>query len=253
MLFFSTSIFSQIFTKEIKGLVLSDGLDVDGILIVNKNSNKSTITNKEGFFIIDVRMNDTINFSAIQFKFKQQIITDEIYESGELIIKLDEKVNMLSEVVLKPHNLSGNLIQDLEKINTDDVVNGATLGLTNATVRIPTQSERKLYAATTWNVQGTSISLDPIFNAISGRTKMLKKRVQLEEKDDFVEKIIKEFGNDFFVIGLQIPENKIHEFLYFSAAHKRFTEVVKSGSVFNITNFLEAMSGQFLNQMNEEE
>ena len=251
LLLFSSSLFSQIFHKEIKGLVLSDSLDVDGILVVNKNSNKSTVTNKEGFFIIDARKNDTINFSAIQFKFKQQIITQDIYEKEELIIKLDEKVNELPEVVIKPHNLSGNLMQDLEKINTDDIVNGVTMGLPNATVTMPTQSERKLYAATAWNVQGTSVSLDPIINAISGRTKTLKKRVNLEDKDEFVEKILMDFGEDFFVIGLQIPENRIQEFLSFSSSQQRFSRVAKSGNAFDLTRFLEAMSGQFLKQINE--
>ena len=251
---FSSSLFSQIFHKEIKGLVLSDSLDVDGILVVNKNSNKSTVTNKEGFFIIDARKNDTINFSAIQFKFKQQIITQDIYEKEELIIKLDEKVNELPEVVIKPHNLSGNLMQDLEKINTDDIVNGVTMGLPNATLTMPTKSERKLYTTTTWDPNGNDggvVALDPIMNAISGRTKMIKKRVDLEEKDKLTEKILMDFGKDFFTIGLQIPENRIQEFLSFSSSQQRFSRVAKSGNAFDLTRFLEAMSGQFLKQINE--
>ena len=221
--------------------------------MINQTTQKSTVTNQTGYFQIEVKLNDTLLFSVVQYKIKSLVIAPEIYIQEEILVKLEEKVNELPDVVVRPFNLSGNLTSDVKNINTDNIVNASTLGLPNADVPIPTQSERKLYTATDWNFEYNKVKLDPLINAISGRTKMLKNKIKLEKEEDLVEKIIKDFGEDFFVIGLQIPENKIYEFLYFSASHERFTTVAKSGSAFDITNFLKAMSGQFLKQLNEKE
>ena len=243
---FSSSLFSQIFPKEIKGQVISDSLDVDAILVVNKNSNKSTITDKEGFFIIDARMNDTINFSAIQFKFKQQIITQDIYESGEFVIMLEEKVNELPDVVIRPYNLSGNLANDMKGINTDDVVNGATLGLPNATVRMPTQSERRLYTATS----GGIFTLDPVINAITGRTKMLKNRVRLEKNDKELYATMNSFEKNFYLNHLKIPEENIIGFLFFCAADPKFD--LLQGNSLLVLEFFELKSKEYLKNIASE-
>lgn len=250
---FSTTLFAQDFQKKIEGQVISDSLDVNDVHVMNISTNISTITDVSGRFHVEVKLNDTLLFSAIQYQLKRVIISSDEYIKGEILIKLDEKINKLSEVVVSPHNLSGNLAQDIKNINTDDVFNGAILGLPNATVTVLTQSERKLYTATDWNFEYNKVKLDPIINAITGRTKMLKKRVDFEEKVDFTEKIIKDFGKYFFTTGLQIPEDRIQEFLNFSSSHERFLRVVKSGNAFELTNFLEAMAGQFLKQLNEKE
>ncbi len=240
---FSISLIAQTFSKEINGQLVSDSLDVEGVLIINKNSNKSTITNKQGFFSIDARVNDSIVFSAIQFQFKLQIITYEIYENGEFVVKLDEKINKLSEVVVKPYNLSGNLAEDMKNVNTDNVINSATLGLPNATVSLPTQSERKLYTA-------NSGVLDPLINAITGRTKMLKKRVRLEKGDKELYKTMNSFEKDFYLNHLKISEENIIGFLFFCAADPKFD--LLQGNSLLVLEFFELKSKEYLKNITSE-
>lgn len=234
------SLLSQTFQKELKGRITSDSLDVEGIHVMNTSRNISTITNKVGFFKIEAKLNDTLLFSAIQYKMKTIILTPEVYFQEEILVKLEEKINKLPEVVVRPYNLSGNLANDMKSINTDDVVNGVTLGLPNAKVLKPTQSERKLYTATSG---GGTLAIDPIINAITGRTKMLKNRVKLEKKEKELSETMSSFERMFYLNHLKIPKENIYSFLYFCAASPKFDEV--QGNTLLVLEFFETKSIEY--------
>lgn len=228
-------------------MVISDSLDVEGVHVMNTSRNISTVTDKAGYFLIEARLNDTLLFSAIQYKLKTIIITEEVYFQEEILVKLEEKINKLPEVVVRPYNLSGNLANDMKGINTDDIVNGATLGLPNAKVSKPTQSERKLYTATSG---GGALAIDPIINAITGRTKMLKNRVKLEKKEKELNETMSSFEKNFYVNHLKIPKENIYSFLYFCAASPKFDEV--QDNTLLVLEFFELKAKDYLKMISPE-
>ena len=240
MLLFSAPIFGQTTYKELRGQVISDSLEVEDIYVINQTSQESTITNQNGYFQIEVKLNDTLLFSAVQYKIKSIIIAPEIYIQDEILVKLEEKVNELPDVVVRPYNLSGNLAEDSRNINTDDVVNGVKLGLPNASVRMPTQSERKLYTATA----SPLTSLDPLINAITGRTKMLKNQVKLEKKENELNETMSSFEKSFYLNHLKIPEENIVGFLYFCAASPEFDPI--QSNLLLVLEFFEKKAGEYL-------
>ena len=137
ILLFSFSAFSSaqtFFSKNIQGKVYSADGDVAATHVLNATTKRATITDSDGFFSIQARLNDTIVFSAVQYKKKELIVTTEILAQRMLNIPLEESLTVLDEVIVTPYNLSGDITKDLLVIKTEQVVTAQTLGLPNAYV-----------------------------------------------------------------------------------------------------------------------
>ncbi len=197
--------------KEINGRVLSATKDVEAIHILNKTSNKATITNAKGDFSIPVRINDTLLISGVQFHKKEMLITTKLLAQTTIYITLIEKVNELDEIVVRPYNLSGNIASDELNAKTDDIVTASTMGLPGANVILPPKSQRMLNSAT------SGFGIGTLINAISGRTKMLKKRVALERENRIIAEVSNNYDKKNLSIQSGIAEEKMDDFIFFCA------------------------------------
>ena len=99
--------------EDFSGKVFSDSLDISGIHVVNKNSGATTITNRKGEFSIGVQPTDTILFSAVHIKLQALVMDSLVLSQPEINVYIEHAVNELKEVVVKPHNLTGNLADDV--------------------------------------------------------------------------------------------------------------------------------------------
>ena len=170
----TSSVRSQdVFSGKLEGRVYSEDGDVAATHVLNMTTQRATITDINGFFSIPVTLNDTLVFSAVQYKRKEIVVTSGMLESKLLLIPLEEFLTELDEVVVTPYNLTGDIVKDLGSLDIEPVVTTSTLDLPNAYVKPITKAERELYAATA----NPYMSFDPLINAITGRTKMLKNRV----------------------------------------------------------------------------
>lgn len=57
--------------------------------------------------MIPVRLNDTLVFSAVQFKRKEIVVTEEVLNTRLLFVPLQDVLTELQEVVVMPYNLTG--------------------------------------------------------------------------------------------------------------------------------------------------
>lgn len=224
------------FSKDIEGKVSSADGDVAATHVLNISTRKAAITDIDGFFTINASLKDTLVFSAIQFQRKEIIVTAEVLTSKTIYITLDPALNQLEEVVVMPYNLTGNLAQDMR---SEPVVVAATLGLPNAYVKKKTQSERKLNEATTG---GGLIPVNPLINAITGRTKMLKDRVKRDEKYARTERVRAFYVDSLYINNLKIPELKIDDFMYFCEVDDSFSSIVDTHDQIQIWEFLRKKS-----------
>ncbi|MGO4920792.1 hypothetical protein [Maribacter spongiicola] len=239
LFFFSVFSFAQTgeYTK-LEGRVYSDDGDVAATHVLNLTSNRASITDENGYFSIPVRLLDTLEFSAIQYKKKIIVVTMAIYESKLISVGLEEALTELDEVTVTPYNLSGNLLRDLPTLDLDPVVTASTLGLPNAYVKIPTKAERELQAATANPI----MSMDALLNGISGRTKMLKNRVERNKLYSRTERVRDFYADSVYVKQLSIPLDKIDDFLYYCEVDPRFQEVVDTHSELDIWEYLRKKS-----------
>ena len=222
-------------TKQLTGKVIAKDKDVTGVVVQNSTTKKATITDVDGSFTIRVALNDTLVFSALQFKRKVLPITPTFFNATFLTITLEEFVNELEGVVVQPYNLSGRLGSDVVGLNLEKDVSAEALGLPNAHVRVITQSERKLYEATSG---GGLIPLNPILNAISGRTKMLKNRVNIDNTYARTQRVQEFYADSIFKADLKIPYEKIDDFMYFCEVDSVFQATVDTHDKLKIWEFL---------------
>ena len=237
------------FSDRLQGKVLHDTKSIADVHVMNTTSRKATITDEDGNFSLPVKLGDTLVFSAVQFKRKTMVVTITILESASVFVPLEEFVNELDEVVLRPFDLSGDLTRDMENLNTEAVVTASTLGLPNAYAKPLTQSERLLREASGGSVvlgagiaPGAVAPLNPIINAITGRTKMLKKRVVRDTKYARTERVRHFYADSLFVRELKIPQNKIDDFMYFCEVDPAFSSIVDTHDRLKIWTFIRKKS-----------
>ena len=232
----SNIIWSQ--TVDIYGQIESEN-DVENIHIINKTSQKFTITNAQGEFKISAKVNDTLVVSSIQNKLKTLIVDLETVLSKKITITLEEQVNQLDEVVVGKV-LTGDLYKDMENVEGKPV-NSKTLGIPSYSGKPKTQSERRVKEATT----GSGIvPLFPIINAISGRTKKLKQRVKLERQDAMMYKVKAKLSEALFQED-PLPEDHIMAYFYFVAEDPDFMSICKNKSDFEVLIFLKKKLGVY--------
>jgi len=242
ILFCPIFIFGQ---KNVAGKVIGIG-DVEGIHVFNKTFQKCTITNTRGEFKIPARLNDTIVLSAIQFKLRDFVVNSETMDIQPLLLLLEEQVNELDAVYIKP-TLSGYLFKDAQQIKTKQQVTAKTLGLPNAHVIPPSQAERRLYTA-----NSPSSPVDALINAISGRTKMLKKMAGYAKKNKLEDSVVSSFSQ-IMVDDFKIPEDKLFDFLYYASDDALFSQIVKTNSNIIIYDFIKEKSKTYLALQNNKE
>ncbi|WP_149277385.1 carboxypeptidase-like regulatory domain-containing protein [Pareuzebyella sediminis] len=238
------------FSDKLQGRVYSADGDVAATHVLNTTTQRATITDSNGFFEISAKLNDTLVFSAVQYKRKEIVVTISILKSKLVLVPLEPALTELDEVVVTPYNLSGDMATDLRQLSIRPVVTASTLGLPNANAKTFTQSERLLREATAMKVSGTTAglgaggaaSLNPIINAITGRTKMLKKRVERDHTYARTLRVRNYYADSLYTKLLRIPDDKIDDFFYFCEVDTKFQTIVDTHDRLKIWDFLEKKS-----------
>ena len=118
---FSLVLMAQEERIKIDGKIQVKTDELEGIAVYNSSANQGTTTDKEGRFVIEVKLNDILSFSALQFKDFSIIIDERIVKSKQVTALLVEEVNKLDEVIILPYDLSGSLFVDLNAVRTYNV------------------------------------------------------------------------------------------------------------------------------------
>lgn len=229
-------------TVDIKGQIMADG-DVDGIHVINKTANAFTITNRKGAFTIPAKLNDTLSFSGVSYEVNTMVVGEEVIHTKTLTIYLLEKVNELAEVTVGKV-LTGDLGSDLANLGVERHVNFFDLGIPGYAGKPKTQSERRLYTAGDFKpihllaLLGGSLPVDPILNAISGRTKLLKHRIYLENKDKCLDRTKSKLSQILFTAH-HLEERHRNVFFYFCADDDRFDDLCLMNNDFKMLEFLK--------------
>jgi hypothetical protein len=220
-------------TVEITGKITATG-EVDGIHIINKTASRFSISNSNGHFIIPAKLNDTILFSGISYQPKEIVVTKLIISSKQMLVYLEELVTALDEVVVGKV-LTGDLTFDLNNAELKRDLDFYDLGIPGYTGKLKTQTERRLYEATSG---GGLIPVGLIINAITGRTKRLKEFVKLEKLDNCLDKITSDLSELFFSTHDLEEEHRV-EFFYFCQDDPTFENLCKIKNHMSTLVFLE--------------
>jgi hypothetical protein len=207
-----------LFRKNIKGNVTVSSAPIDAVTIVNENSNRTTITDFKGDFIIEVREGDVLLVSAVNIMAKEITIDKKVISDQTISIAM-EFVNIeLEEVIIK----------EASKISAESV------GVIPYGQKRYTQAERHLQTAGDFKpimllgLLGGSMPLDPLINKINGRTKRLKKLVVLEAKTALFGTLDKHFDDSYYTKKLKIPSEYIEGFKFYIVENDTFVSYLKN-------------------------
>ena len=203
--------YSQSYRINIRGKVFNDMEAVEGVHIINKNSEKGTITNANGDFKISVQVNDTLLISGVQFYFSEILITGQIITDKFVTIHLIQKINELQEVEVKAHDLTGSLLFDATAIkDTISKVAPATLDFSMIDFSKPVVND--LDVMDRRKPPDISHLTNPHFQPGFGASisiGSIKKKSYLTIPD----KIRNKLGNEFFTETLELPIEQIEPFI----------------------------------------
>ncbi len=227
------------FSSTLEGRVQSTDKDLADVYVMNITAKRTTITDANGYFTIRASLNDSLVFTALQYKKKVVVVSIEMLYSKNIVVPLEESITQLDEVVVMPYNLTGDMSRDLRFLDVGPITTASTLGLPNAYVKPPTKAQRELFEATTG---GGIVPLNPVLNAISGRTKMLKHRVARDQKYGRTQRVRAFYADTLYTKRLRIPEEKIEDFMYFCEVDPKFGIVVDTHDRLQIWEFIKKKS-----------
>jgi len=217
--------------KLIHGKITSDSTKVEDVIVFNVNSKIAKNVNKDGFFELLVKTNDTVLFSGLLFKSKRVVLTDKIIDEKVLIIELEPSVIELDQVVInnkKLNPISGGSQKYVDTPFFDDAKSSP--------------KNQFIYDGTITN----GVNFVRLFKDIA---KIFKKKET--KKATFVSEVeFSEFASmrikqSFFTSVLGLKEEQIKLFLVFCENDIKTKSLIESKSDFELMNFLIVKSEQF--------
>lgn len=207
----------------LKGRVVADSLESSSVHIINLTQKTGTVNTSTGKFEIEVRENDILLFSSIEYGRKEIPITSDIFNAAYLEVQLVVEVNELEIVNLSNVGLTGNLNTDLDNIQT---VKGLPVGFAidfmNAKFKSdftdplrppenPAFQENNILQDTPVNLLGVA----DLITDLLGIKKPKKVIIPPGYYDPSSIQIRKLFNDDFFITSLKIKKEKIKDFLFY--------------------------------------
>ena len=218
----------------------NDAADIDVVNLVNEKAAKS---DANGEFQILAKTGDLLVFNSERFEYKRKLIDEDDLKEAVILINVTPKPSQLEEVV----------ITEYRKINAVD------LGIMSKHAKEYTPAERRLKTAGDFKpiqllgILGGSLPIDPILNAINGRTKRLKKEINIERREARLQEIEGLYDAIFYTKNLKIPVDYIMGFKYFLAEDDDFATLLSAKNKPAIEMQMVTAAAEYLKTIADEE
>lgn len=233
------NLYSQEEKTMLNGKVQFENTNLQNINIINKATNLGTLSNSDGLFNIPASKGDTLLFSSMVHQNRNIIITEKHIKNKSITVYLEPGFNELDEVeILRKVRLEfRNVSVDRRTILDYD--------------KITESAAPDVKKTFDYNTQLTNgVSFIGIYEALTKKTRERKNKERSETtriarlKDSFSFKIKSDYGENFFVEWLNVPETEINIFLEF--CHDNGLAELYNSNEFLIKNFLVLQSKKYL-------
>lgn len=257
ILLITASGFSQNLNRiQVNGKVIVESADVSGITVFNKTLNVGTITNENGEFTLDVKLNNIIEVSGVQYKNITFSVNEDIIESKSIKVFLIHEINELDEVVVFSKGLTGNLNADLEartpyKLKLDVLYFG-----------IKNKNEFEFEIDNTTKVNSVAMDAQHLPAMVNGLNiknivdqlllPLFRSGVKNKKKAGVPEvpahSIKYYLGSEFLVDNFNIPEHRVEAFVRYVSDEAFDYNLLNYGKEMELLQLLSDRSVEFLNQ-----
>ncbi len=221
----------------LRGKVLYRNSNVVNENVINTTAERATITNSNGEFAIRVREGDELVFTSVNYQIEVIKITREILDRNRLVVEVNEKVTELDEVVVSPENQRRFLELKNEEFKGYEYETDPTTKVVNI-AEDPT-------------VRGMQDGLNfvNIFKALfqSNKEKGEQRVLKISE-------VLRQIYDDqFFVVDLQLPQDKIDAFLIYCDNKLPSQAMLQRDNEFELIDFLVTQSKIYRKELNGED
>lgn len=216
----------------LRGKVLYKNVNVPNQNVINTTTEKATITNDRGEFAIRAKEGDELVFSSVNYQLVILDVTAEMMRKRRLVLEVEEKVTALDEVVVSPEDQQRFIELRNEEFKQYEYETDETAEVVNVALD-PT-------------VRGMQDGLNfvNIFKALflAGEGKSDAERRELKPS----EVLRQVYDDQFFVENLNIPQDKIDEFLVYCDSKLTTQSLLRKDNEFQLIDFLVNQSKAFL-------
>lgn len=223
--------------RPLMGSVIYMNVAVPNENVINSTSERATITNDNGQFIINVKVGDQLVFTAVNYNIKVVTITEEILANNRLVVEVNEKVTELDEVVITPEQQERFLKLKNEEFKKYEYEIDRGTEVENISL---SQSERGMQ---------DGLNFVNIFRAIFKSQNETEEAVPKLKVSDVLRQV---YDDSFFVVDLQIPQDRIDEFLFYCDTRMPTQSLLKKENEFELIDALVTNSKSFLKDIDEE-
>ena len=233
---------------------MPEGEDPQGVSIFNLNSNRGTVSNATGQFNIAVAINDSISISSLQFQPFIVVVDQGIINTRQINIRLNEVLNLLPEVVVRPYDLTGNISVDINRLPVASVPDSLNALNTQAMYfevdaapnRYSPPRNEALAMSQTRLING--INFVNLFREFLISTKI--EQIQRPQSDIRVD-VRALYNDEFFQENFNIELENIPDFINFADQNGLDEEMLKEGNEMDLIEFLLDQSKRFKKQQSQ--
>lgn len=206
----------------LKGKLLYRNANVVAADVVNNSAQTNTITDGEGEFEILAKAGDEIIFSSVQFRIKALTITQEIIQKNRLVVAVNEKINILDEIVVGPENTEKFLDLKKEEFSKVDYTQDKSTRIENTIMR-----------------QGQLVNGLNIVNIAKLLAKVIQGREDTAPRTLVPSKVLPLIFEDrFFIEDLGLATDEVVGFLAEMDKHLPSDRLLKKDREFQLIEFL---------------
>jgi hypothetical protein len=219
----------------LRGTVLYRNVYVPNENVINITTEEATITDEDGDFSILVKLGDELAFTSINYSLEIVKITEEIIRKNRLVVEVNEKVTQLDEVVVSPENQERFIQMQNEEFKKHDYGIDRSSEVENI--------------ATPQMVSGMKNGLNfvNIFKALARTNR--ENPVETRPRIKLSEVLRQVYDDEFFVVDLKIPQDKIGEFLLYVDEAVPAQSLLKKDNEFELIDFLVNESKSYREQL----
>jgi len=204
--------------KVLRGIVVSDSLEVERVSVTNLTKNTFSVTNDLGQFSIFADEGDEIVFSGVAFETKKVTLKPSDFKEMIYKVRLRVQINELDEVKIGPYKLSGDLVYDSQRIKVKPSLKIDLPKIDPSTIEITgvkSRAENSVMPNVNKPLNGVDFvkigtMLVGLFKGTDSEEKHMPNGVTFEE---FTKSLKQKFSDDFFKQTLKIDQDRIGLFL----------------------------------------
>lgn len=240
---------------DVQGTIqMPEGEDPQGISIFNISSNRGTVSNVAGEFNIAVALNDSISVSSLQFQPFSIVIDQGIIDERLINIRLNEVVNMLPEVVVRPSGLTGNLTVDVARLPV------ASLPDTLNSVQVQSmyfEADGGPDFQSPPENAALAVSQNRLINGFNFvnlfRNYLIASKIeQVQRPERSIDLDVRAiYTDDFFQEYFNIELENINDFILYADANGLDEEMLREGNEMDLIEFLLDQSKRYKKQLSQ--